>query len=291
MNILIRADSSSQIGLGHIMRDIVLASQYPQANITFACQDLVGNIIAKIPYPVHILNSNSPEELTALLHALKIDMVIFDHYGIDNTYEKFIKDQTGVIIMSLDDTYEKHHCDILLNHNISADKNRYVDLVPPHCELRCGSSYTLIRDEFQEEKSQIREKIYDIFIAMGGADTANLSLTILKTLSDSLHICVVTTTANEHLELLRHYVQSKDTITLHINSEEIAKLLNQSRLAIITPSVMVHEVLFMEIPFIAIKTASNQEDIVHYLQNHDYNVLEKFNAEKLQALLKSTHYD
>jgi UDP-2,4-diacetamido-2,4,6-trideoxy-beta-L-altropyranose hydrolase len=44
MNILIRADSSSQIGLGHIMRTLVLAAQYSDDTIAYACQDLAGKI-------------------------------------------------------------------------------------------------------------------------------------------------------------------------------------------------------------------------------------------------------
>ena len=156
MNILIRADSSSQIGLGHIMRDLVLAQQYPNDTITFACLDLAGNMMDNISYRVHILHSNDPLELITLIQNQKIDMLIFDHYDIDVHFEKKIKEQTGVTILSLDDTYESHHCDILLNHNISADATRYNGLVPPHCELRCGSAYTLIRDEFKHEKGTSR---------------------------------------------------------------------------------------------------------------------------------------
>ncbi|RUM68118.1 MAG: UDP-2,4-diacetamido-2,4,6-trideoxy-beta-L-altropyranose hydrolase, partial [Sulfurospirillum sp.] len=37
--ILFRADSSSQIGLGHIMRDLVLAGQFRDDEILFACRD------------------------------------------------------------------------------------------------------------------------------------------------------------------------------------------------------------------------------------------------------------
>lgn len=287
MNILIRADSSSQIGLGHIMRDLVLAQQYPNDIITFACQDLAGNIMDKIPYSVHVLNSNDPEELIDLIHSLRIDMVIFDHYGINADYETTIKERTNVSILCLDDTYEPHHCDILLNHNISADSNRYLGLVPTRCELRCGSAYTLIRDEFKNEKITSREKIYDLFIAMGGADTANLSTNILKTLHDSLSICVVTTTANAHLDELKTYIEGRKNISLHVNSDEIAKLLHQSCLAIITPSVMVHEVLFMGIPFVALKTAGNQDDMVQYLKQYNYNVMEEWTSDSITQFYHS----
>lgn len=283
MNILIRADSSSEIGMGHIMRDLVLAKSYSGDSVSFACRDLIGNMIDRIPYPVHILDSNDPEEVSKLISAQNIDMVIFDHYGIDAFYEQKIKNQTEVTILSFDDTYEKHHCDILLNHNISADKERYRGLVPEQCELRCGSLYTLIRDEFKVEKQIKREKLYDIFIAMGGTDPTNMTLGILKELSDDMSICVVTTSGNPHLNELKTFVQEKKNITLEVNSQHVAQLLHQSRLAIITPSVMVHEVLYMEIPFIAIKTVSNQDDMVQYLHKNGYRVLENFDP---IALLK-----
>lgn len=287
MNILIRADSSSQIGLGHIMRCLVLATQYPEDSVQFACQDLAGNIMDKIPYPKYILTSNNPKELIDLIHNQKIDMVIFDHYGINAEYEKSIKEQTDVTIFSLDDTYEPHHCDILLNHNISADSSRYIGLVPAYCELRCGSAYTLIRDEFKNEKMLSREKVYDLFIAMGGADSANLTTNILKTLNDSLAICVVTTTANAHLDELKTYIENRKNISLYVNSDEIAKLLHQSRLAIITPSVMIHEALFMDIPFIALKTANNQDDMFQYLKKHNYHVLEEWQNDSIAQFYHS----
>jgi UDP-2,4-diacetamido-2,4,6-trideoxy-beta-L-altropyranose hydrolase len=176
----------------------------------------------------------------------------------------------------LDDTYQTHYCDILLNHNISADPQRYSGLVPPHCELRCGAEYTLIRDEFRKEKQTDREKNYDLFVSMGGSDPTNSTSEILKTLSDSLEICVVTTSANVHLRELEKYVEGEKNITLHVDSDHIAKLLHQSRFAIITPSVMVHEVLYMDIPFIAIKTASNQDDMVQYLRKSGYRILDVF---------------
>lgn len=241
----------------------------------FACQNLEGNIIASIPYKVKILNSNDESELIELIRALKIDLLVIDHYGIDAHFEQKIKKATGVKILSLDDTYQPHHCDILLNHNLSADASRYTHLVPKHCELRCGSAYTLIREEFKLEKEKSCEKIYDVFVAMGGTDTSNITLKILKTLPKILNICVLTTTANAHLPELQNYVTCSPNIALHVNSNEVAKLLHQSCLAIVTPSVMVHEVLFMDVPFIAIKVASNQDDMYQYLKNNGFHILEK----------------
>ena len=278
--ILFRADSSSVIGTGHIMRDLVLASKYKDANIVFAVQDLNGNINHKIVeagYKIEILSSNDIEELDKLIKKLNIDMIVIDHYGIDETYEKQLKIKNSTLkILSFDDTYEKHHCDILLNHNISADERRYKELVPTECKLRCGSDYTLLREEFYKEKAIKREKIYDVFVAMGGADTQNLNIQLLELLPHYFKVAVVTTMANKNLEELKAYVKNKESIELHIDSTQIAKLMNESKFAIVTPSVTVNEVYFMELPFLAIKTAENQDDIFEYLLKNNYLVLKKF---------------
>ncbi len=288
-NILFRADSSSTIGTGHIMRDLVLASQYKDANTVFAVQDLEGNINHKIVeagYKIEILNSNNIEELDKLIKKHNIDMIIIDHYGIDYEYEKQLKIQNPTLkILSFDDTYEKHHCDILLNHNISADEKRYKDLVPETCELRCGSKYTLLREEFYHEKAIKREKIYDVFIAMGGADTQNLNIQLLEILPPYLKVAVVTTTANENLEALKAYIEDKKLVDLYINSNQIAKLMNKSRFAIVTPSVTVNEVYFMELPFLAIKTADNQKELFAYLLKEHFLVIESFNKKIVKEIV------
>lgn len=288
-NILFRADSSSAIGTGHIMRDLVLAQQYTDSEVIFAVQALQGNINHKIQEQGHevvILQSNDVEELVALVRERAVDWVVIDHYGIDYAFEKNLKEQTGASLLVLDDTYEKHCCDILLNHNISADERKYKGLLSEGCEVRCGEKYTLLRDEFREEKGIKRDKVYDVLIAMGGADTANLNIPILDVLPPHFKVAVITTTANENLEKLKEYIVGKQHIILYVNSNEVAKLMNESRLAIVTPSVTVNEAYYMGLDFIAIKTADNQDEMHKYLCQEGYNVLNTFNV---AYLLKYTH--
>lgn len=294
MNILIRADSSSTIGTGHIMRDLVLARQYPKSEIIFATQDLEGNLNAKIVesgYQVKNVLSNEPEELINMVNELQIDMIIIDHYGIDEKYEKELKEQTGITLMVLDDTYEKHHCDILLNHNIYAKKERYEGLVPAHCELQCGEAFTLIRDEFKvakAEKQPLPKKPINIFLAMGGSDPKALNVPILEVLNrlSDIHTHVVTTEANANIEALKVYVKGRENMTLHINSTQIATLMAESHMAILTPSVVLNEAYFMELLFIPIQTAENQKEMVAFLEEHEYPVLKEFDADKLYYTLE-----
>jgi UDP-2,4-diacetamido-2,4,6-trideoxy-beta-L-altropyranose hydrolase len=291
-NILFRADSSSTIGTGHIMRDLVLAQQYPEANITFATQDLNGNINHKIieaGYKLEILKSNSLDELDELIKKLYIDMIVIDHYGIDLKFEKRLKESNPTLkIMVLDDTYEKHHCDILLNHNIYGDETKYKELVPQDCELRCGAKFTLLRDEFIEEKKKNNVTKEGIFVGMGGADSANLSEATLVALTHLTNkkINVVTTSANPNIDSLKAFVAEYSNIELHIDSHQIAHLIHQSFLAIVSPSVILNELFYLDIPFIAIQTADNQKYMVEFLKQNRFDVLEKWEISKFQVLVK-----
>ncbi|MFX4284485.1 UDP-2,4-diacetamido-2,4,6-trideoxy-beta-L-altropyranose hydrolase [Aliarcobacter butzleri] len=299
MNILIRADSSSYIGTGHIMRDLVLAKKFSKDQIIFATQDLEGNINHKIKesnYNIEILNNNNFEELNNLIKKLNIDMIIIDHYEINYNFEKKLKEQNSKLkIFVFDDTYEKHYCDILLNHNIYADEKKYINLVPKNCELRCGKKYTLLREEFLETKKQQKiitknVKVKTIFIAMGGADHKNLNIKILKAINkvsnEPITVNIVTTIANKNLEKLKKYCQNKKWINLYINSNEIANLMIKSDFAIVTPSVTVNEIYYLNIPFIAIKTAKNQIDMYKYLKKNGYYVIKELDKKIFKKYIK-----
>lgn len=294
-NILFRADSSSTIGTGHIMRDLVLAEQFKGSNIIFATQELSGNINQKIiekNYSIETLNSNKIEELIDIINIHDINMIIIDYYAINYDHEKILKELTGITIFVLDDTYEKHHCDILLNHNISAYPANYIGLVPKYCEIRCGAKYTLLRDEFKIAKKIQRDiskkGTLTVFIAMGGADHSNRNIDILEVINNlgNIKANVVTTSANKHLNELEVYAAEHTNITVYINTDNIASLMNESDFAIVTPSVIVNEVLFMRIPFIAIQTAYNQNEIAQYLKEHNFLVLRAYEINTLIHAVK-----
>lgn len=293
-HILVRADSSSMIGTGHIMRDLVLVKQFKDAYITFAVLDLPGNINHKIKeagYPLYMLQSNKIDELATVVNDLEIDMLIIDHYGIDGQAERTLKEKTSVQLFVLDDTYESHYCDILLNHNIYADAEKYTGLVPKNCELRCGEKYTLLRDEFIEAKqnrSLLTERdVKKIFIAMGGSDIADLNPKILDILDkfENISVDMVTTSANQNLEELKNSVLNRAWVNLHINSNQISQLMTESDLAIVTPSVTMNEVWYMEIPYIAIQVAENQAYMSQFLIGKHGDVLEQFDESKLYELI------
>jgi UDP-2,4-diacetamido-2,4,6-trideoxy-beta-L-altropyranose hydrolase len=272
MKILFRADSSSKIGLGHVMRCLELAKKFDNSEIFFASKELKGNINQQIPYPLHVIKSNKAEEIIKLILSLHVNMLVIDNYDICYETEKIIKEKTGVKILVIDDLYRRHFCDILLNPNIYADKKKYKDLVPPFCELWCDCWQEFLRKEFKIQKSIKRKKIYDVLLIMGGSDSKNLNTKIVKILPQSLHVGVLTTTANANLDELKKFLSKRKNCTLHVNSNEVAKLLSMSKFVITTPSVTLHEVLFMGISFIAYESAKNQKYMSCFLEQNGYNV-------------------
>ncbi len=271
--VIFRVDFGSSIGLGHLMRSLVYAKNFKE--VVFISKSDKKKFLE---YP--LITVKKEEDFFVHIEKLKPINVVIDNYNFTHKHEqKFKKLFPHIKLSVFDDDYREHFCDEIINHNISADISKYknqniVTIIPP-----------LIRDEFHKEKSVKREKIYDIFIAMGGADTTNINIPILKTLPKNKKIALLTTSTNKNLKELKKYVINYDNITLHVDSNEVAKLMNQSRFAIITPSVIVHEVLFMEFDFLAIKTAENQDDIYKYLKQNGYCVLEEFNMIKIKEKL------
>jgi UDP-2,4-diacetamido-2,4,6-trideoxy-beta-L-altropyranose hydrolase len=292
-NILLRVDSSFDIGTGHIMRDLVLVKKYEPANVIFATLNLKGNVNQKIldaGHHLHLLKSNQIDELVKYVNANDIDLLIIDNYTINYNFEKKLKEETNVEILSFDDMYEEHYCDILLNHNIYADKEKYKGLVPDFCEVRCGIEHTLLRDEFLKVlpiKSYKSKERPNIFVAMGGADSKRMNISILETLKNfAMDFTLVTTHANIHIEELIEYAAKADNISIHIDADNISDIIDSCDFAIVTPSVMVNEIIFLKIPFISLMVTNNQIYMHQFLEKYGITCISKNELELLPVLVK-----
>lgn len=285
--ILFRCDSASHIGIGHVMRDLVLASKL-DADITFAVRELEGNINEKIPYKKISLLSNDVDELIKHLRDHAFDLLIIDHYGIDAQEERRIKEETGITLLAFDDTYTPHYADFILNHNIGAESKKYTSLTPAFCRALCGERYTLIREEFlSASQKKVRKKPKNtLFLSIGGSDHSGVTEKLLPLISKEFHIHLVTTTANRRLERLSRL--PRERITLHVNTSEVALIMKKCSFALITPSVSVYEVMKMGTPFIAVKTASNQDDVYRNLRKKRLVVIEKFRRDKVRYLFSKS---
>ena len=272
-NILFRCDSSSNIGLGHTKRCLVLAQRLKNKNknlkIGFATQDLHGNINAEIEkanFVVHHLSSNDLEELDFVLESLKINFLIIDSYEIDYFFEKQIKIKHPTIkILSFDDTLNPHCADIVLNHGIQAQEQDYKNLLDKKTKLLCGSEYTLLRDEFLDAK-KIKVIKNIIAIILGGNDVLNLSSKIsnlLLEINKKYKITIITTSANQHLQ---EFKKNKH-IEVLVDINNIATVLLSKGFVITASGGSLFEVLSLKKKFINITVASNQKVVDTFFKN------------------------
>lgn len=268
---LIRADSSFDIGHGHIRRDLVFACKFK--DISFACLELQGSIINEIKYPVFKLKNGSLDELINLIKEHKFELLVLDHYGLDYKFERAIKEATGIKILSFDDEIKEHFCDILLNVNVYAKEQMYKNLLPNFTKICCGREFMLVRDEFYKERDIKRDKKFDFFVGLGGSDILGIGFDIARILVDKNYkVSMATTTANPMLDKLINFSEIYKNFSLFINSNEIARLMNESRELIIQASSFVNEALVLGSKFKAIRTASNQNYICDWLRQNSFKV-------------------
>ena len=228
---------------------------------------------------------------------------MFDSYDIDKNFERAIKESTGVKIVSFDDTYKSHECDILINHSIDANRQSYRDLVPSDTTTLCGSRYTLLRDEFLDT---LDDKVWfnpkDVLILFGGADPQNHTLKTVEYLKciDSFNISVVTTSSNSHINTLKDL-----DIALFVDVDNIATIMKKAGFIITTSGGTLLEVISQRVPFINVQIAQNQSSIVKYLsslglktsikelnQNSLKDAIEylRINHEKINTILKKFEF-
>ncbi len=214
--IVIRADASTRIGIGHVMRCLTLAAKLNNAQhqIIFLCKQHHGNLIELIKSsgfevialskPTNNIENEHNERLWLGCHYQqdakeclkyiqsakfkKIDLLIVDHYSLDYQWQDMLSPFCDKIMVIDDLANREHHCDILLDQTFGRSQQDYRLLIPEHCTLLLGKEYMLLRDEFYKFRSfaqseRISTQLHipsNILISLGGVDPDNIASSILN---------------------------------------------------------------------------------------------------------------
>jgi UDP-2,4-diacetamido-2,4,6-trideoxy-beta-L-altropyranose hydrolase len=275
--LIIRADASPEIGLGHVMRCAALAQAWQSAG---------GRSIFALASGARELESRfrSWGSEVALVHAkpgsaddaaqtLQIcqghsaDWLCLDGYHFSADYFPRAK-SAGTRLFLVDDhgSCPPYLSDIVLNANPQASKVLYQHR-GTRTRLLLGPRYALLRQEFlncQRDSPKFPDLANRILITLGGADARNVTLMVMQALeylSDlRLQIVVVVGAVNPNLRSLQEFAAASPHMVRVLSKvEDMPALITDSDLAITAGGGTCYELAFLQAPMFLLITAENHD--------------------------------
>ncbi|MBF0104351.1 MAG: UDP-2,4-diacetamido-2,4,6-trideoxy-beta-L-altropyranose hydrolase [Deltaproteobacteria bacterium] len=215
MKIAIRVDASHTVGRGHLYRCLALADAFKRRGdaVFFICRAQKGDAIewlrGRKGHDVFVLpeckEQNSPavdtgdyrdwlkgdpgtdslETLEAIKQAGGADLLVIDHYALDNDWERTVSGCVKKILVIDDLVSRKHFCDALVNPTVVDDAQACRGFVPSRCLVMTGPEYAPLRSEFLAERinqstKKRQGRVRDILIFPGGGDTDSFTAMLIE---------------------------------------------------------------------------------------------------------------
>ena len=294
--LVLRADASARIGIGHIMRCFALAQawQLEGGQVVFLSHCEIDALRQRItgagmefipiayPYPdprnlqntLDILRTRSAEARENQQSKIENPTwLVLDGYHFDPAYQQAVR-TVGHHLLAIDDMAHlpAYHADILLNQNLGAERLKY------NCDsdttLLLGSRYALLRQEFlawrgwQREIPKVARKV---LVTMGGGDPDNVTQKVIEALPqveiEGLEAAVVVGGSNPHFQKLESAVKNLEVpVRLVQNIANMSELMAWADVAVTAGGSTCWELVFMGLPALILILADNQTPIAGELE-------------------------
>jgi UDP-2,4-diacetamido-2,4,6-trideoxy-beta-L-altropyranose hydrolase len=291
MKAVIRADASTSIGNGHVMRCLALAQALTGSGVEtlFICRPLPGDLIAYVqsqglqvlvlptlpqtvsPEPESLLPhwQLDAEQCLELLQGETVQWLIVDHYGVDARWHQCMRPACQQIMVMDDLANRPLDADALVDQNPGRQAADYQAYVPAAAPRYIGPAYALLKPEFASLRPQslarrAQEEGLHILVSMGGVDSHNVTDSVLQALEQAslpahTRITVV-------LGLHAPWRDSVAQTALHMSyptqlithTEHMAELMCDADLAIGAAGTTALERCCMGLPSIQLVLADNQ---------------------------------
>ncbi|MGY5617791.1 UDP-2,4-diacetamido-2,4,6-trideoxy-beta-L-altropyranose hydrolase [Vibrio cincinnatiensis] len=298
MNIIFRVDASLMIGSGHVMRCLVLADELKLKghDIAFACTPLEGDMrsfisergfrVITLPAPKVIIISTHDADYESWLQkdvdvdaqdflssVSSADLVITDHYAIGEQWQERVKIALGCYLFAIDDLARRHFADLILDQTLGREATDYAD---SKAIVLYGTEFALLKPAFagMRERALSRTLPSDkpkVLISMGGVDTPNATLKVLKALADGqveAQFTVLLSPRAPYFQQVKDWCALRENVTHHEFVTDMAHLMLEHDLAIGAPGTTSWERACLGLPSIVIPLAQNQQLICTQLVEH-----------------------
>jgi len=277
--LLVRADASAEMGVGHVMRCVALAEAWLKTGgrATFAMAEGVelGDRIRSRGGEILEIQGEPgrQEDIKATRIAgqrLGADWLVVDGYHFSPEYIADVeKAASHFLVMADGEQYHALNCDLLVNPELDVSEDEY-----PSSD-RCGGillgpRYALLRREFLDYSvgnKTFPQSAARVLVTLGGGDAHNVTLRVMNALDKitdrQLDVVIVLGAANPHRTTLEFAAaNSRHKMELISDAPNMPKLMAEAMFAVTAGGGTCYELAFMRVPMLLITIARNQERAV-----------------------------
>lgn len=277
-SLLVRADASAEIGVGHVMRCVALGEAWQKTGgraifaLAAGADELEGRIRSH-GWEVARIEANPGSREDAILtsevaNSLGTEWLILDGYHFSSDYMESLVERvpSRFLLMADGEEVSECECDIVVNPEPEAAEVAWPGS-SRKTEFLLGPRYAILRREFLDFNTQPRitpGKAQCILVTFGGGDSHNVTLKVVQALQSvtdlKLDLTVVLGPSNPHRGSLQKAVEkSRHAVRLLSNVGNMPELMSRADLAITAGGGTCYELAFMRVPMFLITIAKSQE--------------------------------
>jgi len=275
----VRADASTEMGTGHVMRCVALAQEWQRTDgkVRFMMapgQAKLEERLASEGFEVAHIDADPGSAADAAQTTQMTQgaaALVIDGYHLGADFRAAI-DTEHCATLVVDDCADNgpYESDLLLNQNVGANAELYTqDAALPRMLL--GKTYTLLRAEFLGTEREPRTgELPRILVTLGGSDPHDIAGLVLRALEhceSPLGVTLVAGASNPRAQDYRDgCLASRHAIEVVENVGSMAPLMARADVAITAGGSTCWELSYLGVPSLVIIGADNQIPIAEALE-------------------------
>ena len=284
--ILVRVDADKKIGLGHVYNILAILNNLHDEEILIVMnknKHLGDNKFKEHNYNIKYFKNE--KELIKIIADFVPDIIFNDILDTSKEYMKKIKLKNSFIVNFEDLGEGNQYANLVFNPIYYSKKIR------PNYFF--GSEYACVRDEFRiwRKDRKINKKVSQILITFGGTDPSNITIQILKLISEqnflkNINIVIILGIGylrKKDVELIMHQMnQDGFSVKIVLKSDTMAKHISESDFVITSNGRTVFEIASLQVPMISISANIREEK--HAFSKYSGGVLSLTYKNKLNKI-------